>query len=343
MEENNLSQPNPAPSAQNPPGQKDTNDTTNKVLRSILAICCFALGSLQLVIPAVLALLVLPQLIKLYHNLNLSMPPSAYIGYVICAVIFIAGIVNIYLGIKVLKGSRYTIQAIIFLIVSFFLMGALSAGVVLSVINPIYKLVGNIDNSSENTAISSTPTPDPTTNWKTYSNSEYNFSFKYPPMYDLRMEGKAPYIYKDRVLTDAGGFAGGSVLKKGVVILFDGYTNKDISENALKSEFGTEILIRSKSLGGENGTLVSIPSNQYEQRLFIPYGNNKTLAITLSFGFETPNEERKLYAKEFEQILSTFKFTDSNLSPSPTCTPRPACLDATPRCMIPELESYCKK
>jgi len=36
------------------------------------------------------------------------------------------------------------------------------------------------------------------------------------------------------------------------------------------------------------------------------------------------------------QILSTFKFTDSTLTPTPTCMNRPACLDATPRCLIAE-------
>lgn len=54
-----------------------------------------------------------------------------------------------------------------------------------------------------------------------------------------------------------------------------------------------------------------------------------------------------LYGKVYGAIQypdSTIKII-SNLtptpSPAPTCTPRPACLDATPRCMIPELESYC--
>lgn len=30
-------------------------------------------------------------------------------------------------------------------------------------------------------------------------------------------------------------------------------------------------------------------------------------------------------------------------TPTPTCKPRPACLDATPRCMIPETSDMCPK
>jgi len=30
-------------------------------------------------------------------------------------------------------------------------------------------------------------------------------------------------------------------------------------------------------------------------------------------------------------------------NPSPTCRPRPACLDATPRCMMPETSDMCPK
>lgn len=46
-------------------------------------------------------------------------------------------------------------------------------------------------------------------------------------------------------------------------------------------------------------------------------------------------------SSQAEQILATLKLTAS--TPSPTCRPRPACLDATPRCMIPETEDMCPR
>lgn len=48
--------------------------------------------------------------------------------------------------------------------------------------------------------------------------------------------------------------------------------------------------------------------------------------------------------------LSNIKVNDKNSDPNittitptpiPTCIPRPACLDATPRCLIPETEDMC--
>ncbi|MCL4353374.1 hypothetical protein M1615_02775 [Patescibacteria group bacterium] len=49
----------------------------------------------------------------------------------------------------------------------------------------------------------------------------------------------------------------------------------------------------------------------------------------------------------FKKILSTLKFTSqssqasNSATPTPTCIPRPACLDATPRCMIAITSNMC--
>jgi hypothetical protein len=53
--------------------------------------------------------------------------------------------------------------------------------------------------------------------------------------------------------------------------------------------------------------------------------------------FLSDKQERTLI---ISQILSTFKFLD-NGTITPTCRPRPACLDSTPRCLIPETEDIC--
>jgi len=45
--------------------------------------------------------------------------------------------------------------------------------------------------------------------------------------------------------------------------------------------------------------------------------------------------------KLFNQILSTL--TLLNIFPTPTCRPRPACLDATPKCLIPKTPDICPK
>lgn len=42
-----------------------------------------------------------------------------------------------------------------------------------------------------------------------------------------------------------------------------------------------------------------------------------------------------------DQILSTFKFTDASMNITPTCRPRPSCLDSNPRCMMAETSDMC--
>ena len=46
--------------------------------------------------------------------------------------------------------------------------------------------------------------------------------------------------------------------------------------------------------------------------------------------------------RRFDGLISTFKFDNQPFS-TPTCKPRPKCLDETPRCMIPETSDMCPK
>lgn len=54
-------------------------------------------------------------------------------------------------------------------------------------------------------------------------------------------------------------------------------------------------------------------------------------------------------AASSEQILSTFQFTTKptpspkRLTPTPTCRPRPGCLDSKPRCLMPETADMCPR
>ena len=65
---------------------------------------------------------------------------------------------------------------------------------------------------------------------------------------------------------------------------------------------------------------------------------NPKTNISVGFFIRIPKVNEAAAISEVQKILSTFKFTDSI---SPTCVPRPACLDATPRCLIPETPDMC--
>ncbi len=65
----------------------------------------------------------------------------------------------------------------------------------------------------------------------------------------------------------------------------------------------------------------------------------------LQVGFGSPNlSTEQTYQNQINDFINSVRFKsvqNQTITPTPTCTPRPTCLDATPRCMIPELSSYC--
>lgn len=82
---------------------------------------------------------------------------------------------------------------------------------------------------------------------------------------------------------------------------------------------------------------------QYDDWYYIPHGNY-IYQLIIPTGEPGPQGSTD-YFKLPSQILNTFEFNNQNqtLSPTSTCMPRPACLDATPRCLIPEPSSgWCK-
>lgn len=167
-----------------------------------------------------------------------------------------------------------------------------------------------------------TPTPDPTANWKTLDSSvdiskdfyvpggrPKDFTLKYPSSWllqgnSLYPEGKTPSV-------------NGHPIR---VIL--GYWGTDLPEfTAVKNLPAGKA---SYYWGGETFTMG-----------YAVFDNGDIF----SFNY-IPNSKAQQYKPIFDAILNTIKFTDQN-SPTPTCRPRPACLDATPRCLIPETSDMC--
>ncbi len=162
-----------------------------------------------------------------------------------------------------------------------------------------------------------TPTPDPTANWKTYTNTNYKYSFKYPSGYLLTSDNPDSVFLSsaENKIT----FAAGSV----EIPLPD--SNCDKSKNF--------------NLGGKKTLYSKCTSNTDSSGIIAVGGNNgdkyDNVPVLVIYNFKGIPEENI-----FNQILSTFKFTEA--SPTPTCRPRPACLDATPRCLLPETSDMCR-
>jgi hypothetical protein len=203
-----------------------------------------------------------------------------------------------------------------------------------------------------------TTTPNPTANWKTYSGN--GFLINYPPDV-LLQESDDPQAFITNLKS------------KLVTLKVDKHDPKNNNPN--EDNFNLEIRVADnpnnltpkqiidKYLGPTsathpetqavnnkiNSTMKDFKLNQisgtyaifgfdYDYETIIMAKNNKIYTFIYHDG-EGQGVSSKTN-KTINQILSTFKFTDI-LNPTPTCRPRPACLDSTPRCLIAETEDMC--
>lgn len=177
-----------------------------------------------------------------------------------------------------------------------------------------------------------TLTPDLTASWKTFEAATKDFEFRYPStLYYLTDDGE-------------NGFYGGALINKKGISSCEGYLDcfyLDFERNTTPA-MGDRQSIQKEAISlngilwsrayGENQTSVN---GKYSDTLYYKRDN---YYYSMSFAADSKSlidENKEL----FEKIVSTFKFTET--SPTPSCRPRPACLDATPRCLIPETSDMC--
>lgn len=154
----------------------------------------------------------------------------------------------------------------------------------------------------QNQAQSLSPTPaNETANWKTYTNDKYKFEIKYPPH----------YVISRTTWTSVGK----GIESEYATILFSDYTNmfgfqKPATLDNIK---GGKIL----SINGLPAIEEPLSSNLEEG---IGYGviinDFPSKSKILSIGFSTKRKNLEDKVDEFKQILSTFKFLDSQGAPT---------------------------
>ena len=173
------------------------------------------------------------------------------------------------------------------------------------------------------------PTPtDETVNWKTYNGNLIKVRFKYPP---------------DWGITETKGYESGGIIFN-TEISIKNPNNRGISLVVNPGEgFAGLRLVREKE--------IVIDGISLKKRYFAESTDEKSLPVVFMINSKDPKRIFTVIGdldangpkndQTFDQILSTFRFLD--LSPTPTCRPRPACLDATPRCLISETSDMCPK
>ncbi|GEM_PF-3333106 len=169
---------------------------------------------------------------------------------------------------------------------------------------------------------------DPTTNWQTYSDNQLGISFKYPETWK---------VSGDLVL------AVGPDLPRVYIEPFTGNTETKIEKKFLSAN-SAKITKKTLAITPYKATEYFIQYDKSAQG----FGPTERVVIII----ESENQKAMLDSygtadSTFYQIYYTFKFLPASpsqggdQSPSPTCRPRPACLDATPRCLIPETPDMC--
>ncbi len=149
-----------------------------------------------------------------------------------------------------------------------------------------------------------TPTPDPTADWKTYTNDELSISFRYPAQWSAK--------YKDFQNTDA-------IVEfeyKNTPIFYIIDDNKIYSsiekylgnQNVLSSDITLDNKPAKKiSVAGDDGHITS-----FKRILYLSKNKN-----VVDLNYIWPYFDEHENDRTFDLILSTFKFTKSEASSSP--------------------------
>ncbi len=152
-----------------------------------------------------------------------------------------------------------------------------------------------------------TPTTDPTANWKTYKDEKYKFQFRYPPTVYLKQSPK----FGDQIFLTENDIDINEVNEGPFALVTVAIWNKNEFQKAGYPQQDKYLKSENIIIDGVNAVKVSgiIPENQY---LAGTYHQEVSFSISdkiIQFVFyEDPVNNIKL----LDQILSTFKFIDSN-------------------------------
>jgi hypothetical protein len=183
-----------------------------------------------------------------------------------------------------------------------------------------------------------TPTPNPTANWKTFVNTKYGYSIKYPPDFELDTSSDiAPC--KDLTSCSLSNYVSFNSVEKfgtveplyysvGVDLLSNpsGQDLKTLLTQDLPPDIKSNFILNQDSI---NNTFVykttSLPSRSGEEHVYFKQisGNDYIELVFGPYDPQQPFPEQAKFYSIFNQILSTFKFTDQISQTLVTPTPDP--------------------
>ncbi len=163
--------------------------------------------------------------------------------------------------------------------------------------------------------LSTSPTASPVTevdtaNWKTYTNTKYDYSLQYPVTYKIGKDSTNEILILER---DSVAEGDPLTLRLGSNISFRVIKNMEL-EQVVKDNIQTRGLSSSDrkniALDGQNAVELILPkTDPNEIRVIYTSFGSSTLEIMGQTGYNSRDSERAVYSEDFDQILSTFIFS----------------------------------
>lgn len=146
--------------------------------------------------------------------------------------------------------------------------------------------------------LSPTPTPDPTANWKTYTNAKIGFQVKYPALWverDVVSSNDSNLVY----LNSNESF--GSGVEPLQYYVWISAEDKLPNVSLIKEKIGNYNAYKTSELPSRLGSL----------SVFITKDGKKFISISITpYDLKQPFESQSRYIDIFNLMLSTFKFTN---------------------------------
>jgi len=177
-----------------------------------------------------------------------------------------------------------------------------------------------------------TPSPDPTADWGTYTNSTHGITFKYTKTWELTASDETAPVNTSVKLTKGD-------TKITMYLAMDGIGGQGRSYNGETFVLDGNNLFQYKAENSYDNSVNIGITDSLTNSLGVFKVNDTTYSIVLNY----PNSytEVNQLKQEFNQILSTFKFIKTNNSMAESCLAQTTCTEGTP-CMANPASVFCE-
>jgi hypothetical protein len=173
--------------------------------------------------------------------------------------------------------------------------------------------------------------------WQIYTNTIYSYSVQYPPAWRTNTGDNGVTTNFFATPTDPEFIS---------ITVHDNPNSMEIHTWLIDKSIvpdpntiATHIQEEDVMVAGITSVKVTTPVQGSQISVYIPKGNKVySLYNNANANIHSTQTAYDENMTILNQMLSTFKFSNQ---PMTTCRPRPPCLDATPRCLIPETADMC--